>query len=230
MMKILEKNLAGLTASDPDLAEEIRRAEPPEGCQLLETRTGDTTLVIGGVTLHSRFDPWAEARKWAASATAAGGGEAGGRFTVFGFGLGYHILALAESASRITVIEPEAGTIRLAFEHLDFTGVLPRLRIIIGQPAPGDPGPGVPLPYAPSARLYPGEYRETTRRLEEPAPEKRSQMEEILAGVSGLGPVLSEFDSESPVSLKELTGAITKRRGSITAGEIFVLLINEMAG
>ncbi|BDG61737.1 motility associated factor glycosyltransferase family protein [Caldinitratiruptor microaerophilus] len=78
----------------------------------------------GGWYLHSRYDPVAASRQWAAGL----GLRSKSVLVVYGLGLGYHVEALWEIASplSVTVLEQSPAVARLAGQH----GVLERLRAL----------------------------------------------------------------------------------------------------
>ncbi|MDY6853042.1 MAG: hypothetical protein SV487_13335, partial [Thermodesulfobacteriota bacterium] len=163
MTELLEHNLAGLAQNDPALARKIREAVVPAEAAVSPARTGAPTLIIGGISLHSRFDPIGEAEVLADSPAVTEARAKGPAVAVFGLGLGHHVLALARRFSLVMVIEPNLGLVKLAFTHLDFSLAMPGLRFlaepssIAGQPA------AALIPHAPSVRLNQGEYNKWAR-------------------------------------------------------------------
>ncbi|MBU2551940.1 MAG: hypothetical protein KKB20_26255, partial [Proteobacteria bacterium] len=127
----LESNLTVLGLRDESLCDRIRRASLPEAASVAPARSGLPTLLINGVSMHSRYDPAGEARVWAESVRPAEIRSLGLRPAVFGLGLGHHVLALAPEFDELLVIEPDPGLIRLALSHLDFTEAIPRLVFLI---------------------------------------------------------------------------------------------------
>ena len=106
----------------------VAAATPLAGAVVAAT-TGVPTLAIGGVLLHSRHDPMGEATRWAATQRdliEAGADTA----VVLGFGLGYHVEALAAVwPGRIVVVEPDAALLATAFAARDLRALLARVEL-----------------------------------------------------------------------------------------------------
>lgn len=133
-MSWLEQNLRALRARDAALAEAIEAASPLSAAPE-PTRTGALTLCSGGVLLHNRHDPVREATRWAADQRARLGDDAG-TAVVLGFGLGYHLDALAAAwTGRIAVVEPDLALLRTAFAARDLTALLARITVLPEAPA-----------------------------------------------------------------------------------------------
>ena len=141
----LEENLRAL---DPQLAAEIRAAAPlPSAPELVAT--GDPTLTADGVLLHSRHDPRREAARWAETQRERLG-DAADTAVVLGFGLGYHVEALAAVWEKpIVVVEPDRALLRTALAARDLRALLDRVTVATG-PLEEDAGRPVVLPHAPS--------------------------------------------------------------------------------
>jgi spore maturation protein CgeB len=147
----LEANLRALAARDPATAAAIAAAEPlsasPE-----RTPSGHPTLVADGVLLHNRVDPGREAARWAAAGRDRLGEDAE-TAVVLGFGLGYHVEALAAWPGRIAVVEPDRALLRTALAARDLRAVLARVDFA-PEPLSAETiegwGRAVVLPHAPS--------------------------------------------------------------------------------
>lgn len=147
MNAILEKNLAALKAGQPRLADRLGGVEPLTEAQVRPSRNGGPSLRIGKIWLTSTVDPAAEGADLAASAP-------GGPLLVLGFGLGYHIEALANDD--VLVWEPDPAALATALSARDMSGWLSRVRLSVDPPqAPDMAGRGV-LIHKPTARLHPG--------------------------------------------------------------------------
>ena len=125
----LQANLRALYARDPVMAAAIAAApslsvEPEGGA------TGHPTLVVDGVLLHNRSDPVREASHWAARQRERLESADATTAVVLGFGLGYHVEALASAwAGRIVVVEPDRALLRAALAIRDLRSVLPRIEL-----------------------------------------------------------------------------------------------------
>ncbi len=168
-----------------ETAARLSRSEAEDGVQVEVYRRRDrVTLRVRegeGVwrALHSAAAPEKEARQWAEAADPSGAGLV----VVLGFGLGYHLEALAERlepAVELVVIEPATAVFKTALDQRDLRALLarPRLRLIVGgrsQEALKALGriqietafPRLKaLVHQPSLRAMPGRYAELARALE----------------------------------------------------------------
>jgi len=125
------KNLEVLWAIDPDLARDIEAVDRPYPTQ--PSKAGVPTLALPGgsadgrtgrpVQIHSRYDPVAEAQRLAEGVSA----DTPEIVYVHGFGLGYHVRAIADRAgdeAPIFVFEPDLRLLRTAFELCDYSDLL----------------------------------------------------------------------------------------------------------
>ncbi|MDR1507048.1 MAG: DUF115 domain-containing protein [Treponema sp.] len=131
-----EKNAAVLRARYPGLAEQLEKISCPsdaadggpagEDIRIQETMSGNPTLVINGVHIHSNRDPEKESARQAAALTAGLAENAGNAaFVVLGFGLGYGAeAAAAASALPVIVAERRPELFRLALESRDLADFL----------------------------------------------------------------------------------------------------------
>ena len=126
------KNLEVLWAVDADLARRIEAIDDPYPTQA--AKAGVATIALNAassgrvVQLHSKYDPIAEADRLVAAAAA----DKPAIFYVYGFGLGYHVEALAARTgdeAPIFVFEPDLRLLRTAFELRDFSKLLSANRL-----------------------------------------------------------------------------------------------------
>lgn len=149
----LEANLRALRGRDPTLAARVETAAPL-AAEPAATPSGHPTLTADGVLLHNAHDPRREALRWGAAQRErlALAGEPVA--VVLGFGLGYHVEALADAwDGPIVVVEPDVALLRTALHARDLTAVLRRVQIVTGpiDAATVDAwGTVVLLPHAPS--------------------------------------------------------------------------------
>lgn len=121
-----------LSLLDRPTAERLRRARPARICWV-DSRSGARVpaVDIGGrtITLHSRYDPSAEAERIAA--------EAQQTTICLGLGGGLHIPALAAAARSVVVVEWDAGLARAVLQQSDLSGVLesPGVSLLVAPPA-----------------------------------------------------------------------------------------------
>jgi hypothetical protein len=126
-------NLAALWTSHPELARAMERLEDEEGTPEIAyhvetSRSGLPTLVAKGadgraITLHSKYDPMAEARKLIDPVKT----QTCVVFYLLGLGLGYPLEVLYErtsSESLIFVFEPDVRLIRHAMEQRDLSKII----------------------------------------------------------------------------------------------------------
>jgi hypothetical protein len=125
-----EANFRILAAQYPGLAEKLLREAPEdlsEGTLRVETaQSGDPTLLLGGLHVHSPRDPVREGRRLAESA----GGE--GPLVILGFGLGYAAEAAANAAPErpLIVVERRPAILKTALETRDLSVFLTRRRAL----------------------------------------------------------------------------------------------------
>ncbi|MCP4642823.1 MAG: glycosyltransferase [bacterium] len=92
--------------------EAVADAPLPEGLTLEASRSGEPTLKMGGVYLHSRYRPAEEAARLVSSADL----DTEAPVIVLGLGLGYHVLELVSRGYRVVVLEPDPAVVRLALD------------------------------------------------------------------------------------------------------------------
>jgi spore maturation protein CgeB len=127
---LLESNLRALAARHPILADALASAEPLTS-PLEPSRCGLPTLVADGVLLHNRHDPRNEADTWGAAQCERLAEAGAATAVVLGFGLGYHLEALAARfAGRIVVVEPDRRLLRTTLAARDLQRLLARVEII----------------------------------------------------------------------------------------------------
>lgn len=126
------ENLFVLKQVNPDLAESIEKLQAVDALEILETKTGMKSVRVDNSLLHSLYDPVKEAEEWVKHYEE--NIKTGSLISVFGFGLGYHILELCKKTQKeITVFEPRLEIIRAALESVCLTRALERVRIVAGD-------------------------------------------------------------------------------------------------
>jgi spore maturation protein CgeB len=134
-MRIFEANLRALRARNPTCAAAVEAAGPLTGA-VEPTAAGDPTVAAGGVLLHSRHEPRREAARWAAAQEERLRAEQAATALVLGFGLGYHVEALAASwPGRLLVAEPDVSLLRAALAARDLRPLLARIELVVAPPA-----------------------------------------------------------------------------------------------
>ena len=90
----------------------------PKDYSIEFTNIGASTISINGIYLHSNGDPYKEARLFAREYCERDTTN----YTVFGIGLGYHIIAMLELDPRysLTVLEPDSHVLDIAQKYNDF--------------------------------------------------------------------------------------------------------------
>jgi hypothetical protein len=104
------QNLAALWIVQPELAEQVDALPADPSMVIAPAKDGASTLALAGangktVQLHSRYQPLAEADRWAESVKL----EKVSVVFLLGLGLGHHLKALYDRAGesvRFTVFEP----------------------------------------------------------------------------------------------------------------------------
>jgi hypothetical protein len=119
------KNMAALWRRDPQVAQKIDDLPVNLRLEVLPSRAGPPTAKYANpqgqhIFLHSRYDPLAEARKFADRIDC----QDAYCFVVAGLGLGYHVSALFERLKGdafIIVTEPDLVLIKTALELVDLS-------------------------------------------------------------------------------------------------------------
>ncbi|MDR2185388.1 MAG: DUF115 domain-containing protein [Treponema sp.] len=135
-----EKNVRIIRAQYPGLAEQLAASSGPDGIKLERAASGDPTLIIRGLHVHSPRDPVREGRRLAESLPAPPPGPP--PLIVLGFGLGYAAEAAAEKTPDrpLIIVERRPGVLRQALEVRDLEPFLTghKLIFILGrEPAAG---------------------------------------------------------------------------------------------
>jgi spore maturation protein CgeB len=129
----LEANLRALRLRAPDVADAIEGAVSLGAA--VETSERGVPTLCDGILLHSRSDPVREAAGWAAAQRERLDAQAAETAVVLGFGLGYHVEALAAVwPGRLVVIEPDRRLLRTALAVRDLTPLLERVELMLGAP------------------------------------------------------------------------------------------------
>ena len=130
----LDANLAVLGERNADLARRLRGVLPSAEVEFGETGQGVPTAVHGGVRLASRHRPLDEAARLAESVDILEKAVV----VVLGFGVGYHVRALAERLKKtgvILVLEPDLALLRAVLERIDHSGWMKEaLLIFVSDP------------------------------------------------------------------------------------------------
>jgi len=134
-LSVLEDNLAALHALRPQLAFLVEKEEGTSAAEVLPTRSGHVTLRVPlpdgrRVTLHSTYDPVAEAKREAEKVELAETGV----YLVLGLGLGYHVEALLERVdqqSDVVIVEESPALFRAACAARDLRPLLSDERVQI---------------------------------------------------------------------------------------------------
>ncbi|MDR3324447.1 MAG: DUF115 domain-containing protein [Spirochaetaceae bacterium] len=136
-----DKNLSVLRENHPALAQRLEQLEqdagaPADDAEIIAASSGDATLRVAGVLVHSARDPVREARRLVDAALVAS--LACGAVVILGFGLGY---AAEEAARRaggaVVIIEKRVDLFRLALRTRDLSGLFKRSRLsfVLGSDA-----------------------------------------------------------------------------------------------
>ncbi|MEC4684762.1 MAG: glycosyltransferase [Nitrospirota bacterium] len=161
---IFEKNIEALRIIKSELAEVIIRTRRDNDLHILTTRNGMPSIKAGNVTLHSRYNPLKESESWVEHHREKI--EKSSLICVLGFGLGYHILQLCETTpADIVVFEPRVDILKAAFELMDLTPVLSRIRFVAGDEIPRLKKGFLVLEHKPSVNLNPEHFEKIRSRL-----------------------------------------------------------------
>ncbi|GMT48350.1 MAG: hypothetical protein IEMM0007_1916 [bacterium] len=158
---IFNDNIEALRIINSELAEVIVRTRRDDDLHILTTRSGMPSVKAGNVTLHSLYNPLKEAESWVEHYREKI--EKASLICVFGFGLGYHIQELCKTTDvDVVVFVPGVDILKTAFELMDLTPVISRIRFITGDEIPRLKKGFVVLEHKPSVNLNP-EYFEKIR-------------------------------------------------------------------
>ncbi|MCP3903452.1 MAG: DUF115 domain-containing protein [Planctomycetes bacterium] len=129
----LDSNLAALGERNAEVVAAIREAGAPPGLAFSESRRGPLTARLGDAVLASAHHPAEEARRLAETVDVVEHAT----IVVLGFGLGYHVQALAErigGAGLIVVYEPDVALLRAVLERIDHAWMADALLLIVTDP------------------------------------------------------------------------------------------------
>jgi spore maturation protein CgeB len=161
---IFKDNIEVLKTINPELAGIIVSAGKRDELQILTTRNGLPCIKAGNVMLHSFYDPIKEAELWVEHHREKT--EKASLICVLGFGLGYHIMELCKTTpTDIVVFEPRVDILKTAFELMDLTPVLSRIRFITGDEIPRLRKDFVVVEHKPSVNLNPEHFEKIRSRL-----------------------------------------------------------------
>jgi hypothetical protein len=130
MNSFYKRNIAALKIRWPTLASLSETL--PESIEVLSTKTGDVTVRLGDLLIHSAYDPVKEAEQFSKDIPP------GSLVCLYGFGLGYHVRALLEKigpGGKLMVIELNPALLSSALILRDQTALLAdkRMHLIFGR-------------------------------------------------------------------------------------------------
>ena len=128
-MSCMEMNLAVLEKRYPALAGEIRNTTMSSKYEIVDARTGQPTLKVDGIYLHSAYDPVNEAARLAETVEV----REGSTVLLKGFGLGYLAGAVADRGCKLVVAEADVAVLRAAVESRDLTDMFEKALIFCGE-------------------------------------------------------------------------------------------------
>ena len=135
-MSFWESNRKILIEKYPGLLEEITSQEDtlaPEDIKIETAPSGDPSLCVRGICVHSQRDPEREGQRLVQS--AASGNEP---VVVLGFGLGYAACNAAELGQPVIIVEKYKNLLLKALELRDLTGLLIKKNIVFVTGGNGD--------------------------------------------------------------------------------------------
>jgi hypothetical protein len=132
-----EKNCEILRRQYPGLLEELSLQGDdllsPDDIKIEASQSGDPSLCIKGIHVHSPRDPVREGQR-----LAAAGINGNGTVVVLGFGLGYAAQALAGSGRAIIIVEKYRNLLLKALEFRDFSDFFSKNQLIFIAGGSGD--------------------------------------------------------------------------------------------
>ncbi len=88
--------------------------------RVVKAKNGKPSMTVGGISVHSLYDPEKEGREWVREALSGGDLPKEG-VLVLGLGMGYHVAALLSATSvPVFVFEPDIRRIRLSFSFISW--------------------------------------------------------------------------------------------------------------
>jgi spore maturation protein CgeB len=179
-----EKNITELRKVNPALADEIVKYGNDPELEFTETRSGMLSLRVNNISLHSLYDPIKESREWVGHYNPVISNSSS--VYVFGLGLGYHILELCENTGKeITVFEPRVNVIRAAFEAVDLSPVISRVRIVTESKITGNSDDIAILAHKPSVELNRDFFERVQKKLKSRALIKKGMKILVVSPVYG---------------------------------------------
>jgi len=136
--KVLKNQYPGLfediTCADDKKDDGLDASIAPDEIKIITVASGDPSLCVKGVNIHSGRDPVREGLRLAQAAQAAPAGESG-TVVILGFGLGYAASAIADMSAAgqgrpIIIVEKHRELLVKAFETRDLSGFLSKNKII----------------------------------------------------------------------------------------------------
>jgi spore maturation protein CgeB len=164
---VLTGNLDLLAITQPTLAKRLGHLNPAANLRLTHAQNGLPVLVKNGIPLHSLMDPLREADTFTHNSEVLSARREGRQPFVFGLGLGYHILSLADHFREITVYESDPAVLFTALSMFDWRSLIPNISFLTR----GDPIPqrlrvwATPIIHPPSEQLNPDECRRVLGRF-----------------------------------------------------------------
>lgn len=206
--EILDRNLAALARGSPGLVARLRGVAARSDAVFFATDDGvlgaEVGFGVGVQGLASRRRPLAEATRLVEGVDVAGAAV----LAVAGFGLGYHVAALAQRVGRtgvVIVFEPDLGLLRAVLERVDHSSWLPTANVAILDRA-DDPAAISVLLQGGEGLVAIGvglvEHPASRQRL---GPGVKAFFESVVSVVSGLKMSIVTTLVQSRVTLQNLT-------------------------
>lgn len=135
-MDVNDQNLRLLKTYHPHVFQELEICRYAYPWEIEEARNGFPTLKVkfqgNWIYLHSRYDPLAEARRWAAASVDYGQENT----ILYGLALGYHIkefLKVCAGIRRLTILQLGSHLLRAALSTVCLKDILsdPRIKLVI---------------------------------------------------------------------------------------------------
>jgi hypothetical protein len=222
----LEKNLEMMKKGNPELSSRMEGWKVSSTFEVVYARNGLPVTRAGNITFHSLVDPEKEARAWVEKEVVREKIHRSKRIAVLGFGTGYHVRALLHATDgSIRVLEPSMDILRLAFEAVDLSALLPRISWAVGleEMSPED---SVPLlQHRPSMRFYKTHFPQWVEKMV-----RRETMEDLKVAFrhdEAIFRFLDGFPPNDPADLKLINSRIREGRKPLPPWQTMFLLIEE---
>lgn len=168
MDSLFERNVSYLAQTQPRLANVLRNCDFPVGIRVEYSKTGKPVPAYANTSYHSLEDPESEA-VYAVNVEMSTASQE--RVLLVGFGFGYHAQALCRLGYSPIIYEPDIGLLKLAFNMIDLSGILPYATFHAAASIPSIPPKTKVMFHHLVGKLHPFEIFRLQQRIAENPPQ-----------------------------------------------------------